>query len=99
MDLEFFAYKNRKHKSHKIRSTLNPLFMRVLRRFFTIKNNEIYQEYIGGADFGLHRAGNKHIILVCNVQRRPKRMYVFDSCRNAENVTVLPIHSIQQKQY
>lgn len=89
-------HKYRKNES-KIFMMQNPVFMRVDRSFLTRKKPQIRQAYIGGEDFGFHRAGNKHIILVCDVQRRPQRMYCFDRRRNITNVTVIPLYTVKQK--
>ena len=98
MDSVFLTLQNAKQKKHKIRSTLKPVFMRVCRPFLTIKKHKTYQAYIGGEDFDLHRAGDKHIILVCNVQRCPQRMYFIDGRRNIRNFAVISVYSVQQKQ-
>ena len=84
-------------KDEKIFMVPNPVTMRFLRRFLKSENRKIRQAYIGGEDFGVHRAGNKHIILVCDVQRRPQRMYCFDRRRNITNVTVIPLYTVKQK--
>ena len=98
MDLVFFKPEKQTQKNHKIRSTLKSLFMRVSRPFLTKKKCKTYQTYIGGEDFGLHRAGNKHVIIVCDVQRRPQRMYCFDERRDVRSATVISVNSVQQKQ-
>ena len=90
-------HKYRKNES-KIFMMQNPVFMRVERSFLTRKKPQIRQAYIGGEDFGFHRAGNKHIILVCDVQRRPQRMYCFDERRDVRSATVISVNSVQQKQ-
>ena len=74
MALVLFNQKSKGYKKHKIRSTPNPLFMRFINGFFTKKIVGIYQEYIGGEGFGLHRAGNKYFITLCDVQRCSQRM-------------------------
>ena len=84
-------------KDEKIFMVPNPVTMRFSRRFLKSENRKIRQAYIGGEDFGLHRAGIKHIIAVCNVQRCPQRMYCFDKHRNYRPVAIIPVHTIQQK--
>lgn len=93
----FFRSHKRVSDNAKIFMALKPVFKRFSRLFEKGKNAKIRQEYIGGEDFGLHRAGNKHVILVCDVQRRPQRMYCFDGRRNVRTATVVSVNSVQQK--
>ena len=93
----FFRSQKRVLDNAKIFMAIKPVFKRFSRLFEKGENAKIRQEYIGGEDFGLHRAGNKHVIIVCDVQRRPQRMYCFDERRNGRNAAVISVNSVQQK--
>ena len=95
----FFKPHRKMVNDEKIFIRLKSMLKPFPRHFREDENAEIRQAYIGGEDFGLHRAGDKHIILVCNVQRCPQRMYCFDGRRNIRTATVIPIHTVQQKRY
>ena len=89
-----FKPRAKRVSDEKIFMVLKSMLVPFPRRFDEIKNPKIRQEYIGGEDFGLHRAGNKHIVTIRNVQRCPHKMYRFDRRRNIRIITVIPLHTV-----
>ena len=94
---DFFNVHKKRENDEKIFMMLKSMVKPVPRRFLEAENTKICQAYIGGEDFGFHRAGNKHTVPVCHVQRCTEFLPRTYPRRNFRIITVIPLHTIQQK--
>ena len=98
--MKIFGFLNNNAKranDEKIFMMLKSMVKPVSRHFSEPQNTEIRQAYIGGEDFGVHRAGNKHSVPVCHVQRCTGFLPRTYPRRNIRIDTVIPLHTVQHK--